>query len=330
MKRVLISRLPLIYVSREQTNQSVTENLTVNTADIVDGAVTDSKLSSNSINTINVSDNNITNNKLIDNAIQTTHIADNNIMSNKIQNNAVTTDKLIDNCIVNSKLTNNCVATTNLIDLSVTDSNLALNSIGTSQFPNTTFTSATAAKFSNIENISFAISANVARTKRTENLIIMFGYGQQTIPTGPSTIGDTMIGLVPVVLNSVNNITGNFVAPVSTTSGIVIPTTGFYFLNVHTRLDDNAANTVNSLLVLYFVKNDSVILDYVIKQRPTNYYATIGHRGVYHLAFNDVINVYASTEPSPTTLGSIAQDSSPIYPDFATQFSVSLLFSGSP
>jgi hypothetical protein len=114
----------------------------VGTSNIVNGAVTNSKLATDSVSTIKILDLAVTTNK-IDNLAVTTA---------KLDTNAVTTAKILDLNVTTSKLNTDAVTTVKILDLNVTtakidnlavtDAKLAANSVITSKILNSNVTDA--------------------------------------------------------------------------------------------------------------------------------------------------------------------------------------------
>jgi hypothetical protein len=114
----------------------------INTSNIVNGAVTNAKLATDSVSTIKILDLAVTTNK-IDNLAVTTA---------KLDTNAVTTAKILDLNVTTSKLNTDAVTTVKILDLNVTtakidnlavtDAKLAANSVITSKILNSNVTDA--------------------------------------------------------------------------------------------------------------------------------------------------------------------------------------------
>jgi len=139
----------------------------INTGDISDNAITNSKMTNNSvgspeiidgsiqtgdlsfsiptfpINTGDIVDNAVTESKLASNSVTTnkinnsavtnSKIANNSVTSVKIQNGQVQTDDIATDAITNPKMANNSVNSSNIQDLSITSSDIANNTIGTNK-----------------------------------------------------------------------------------------------------------------------------------------------------------------------------------------------------
>lgn len=92
---------------------------TVNTADIVNGAVTTPKLHDAAVTTP----------KLHDGAVMSPKLANGSIITVKLADGSVATAKLIDGSVTNSKLADGSVTTAKLVDGSVTNSKLGTGSV---------------------------------------------------------------------------------------------------------------------------------------------------------------------------------------------------------
>lgn len=88
---------------------------TVDTAQLVDDAVTTSK----------IADNAITNNLLATNAVQATNLAANSVTSSALQNDSVDANKIADNAVTQSAVANNAIGTDQIADGAVNSTKLA-------------------------------------------------------------------------------------------------------------------------------------------------------------------------------------------------------------
>ncbi len=118
----------------------------VTTSKIADGAVTTSKIADNSITTSKVVDELITTGKIADGAVTTSKIADNSITTSKVVDELITTGKIADGAVTNSKIADNSITANKLAEGSVTLPALALDIKNT--FDLTSLTN----KVNNIEN----------------------------------------------------------------------------------------------------------------------------------------------------------------------------------
>ncbi len=79
--------------------------LTVNTADIADGAVTTPKIADGAITTNKVTDGSVTSGKIADNAVTSFKVSDGAITTNKVVDGAVATGKIADGAVTDAKIT---------------------------------------------------------------------------------------------------------------------------------------------------------------------------------------------------------------------------------
>ena len=108
-------------------------DITVNSTNIVNGAIGGDDLGSGCITESKIVDANVTTAKIADSNITTDKIANSAVTTAKIANGNITTDKIGAGQVVLDKLADNSVNTTRIVDANVTDAKLASNSVITSK-----------------------------------------------------------------------------------------------------------------------------------------------------------------------------------------------------
>lgn len=98
---------------------------TVDTAQLVDDAVTTSKIADNAITTSKIADNAITNDLLATNAVQATNLAANSVTSSAIQNDSVDANKIAGNAVTQAAVASNAIGTDQIADGAVNSTKLA-------------------------------------------------------------------------------------------------------------------------------------------------------------------------------------------------------------
>ena len=102
---------------------------TVNTADIVDGAVTTPKLHNGAVANLKIAADAVGTGKLADGAVTSPKIAGGGVITSNLADGAVTNPKLADDSVSNSKLLNGSVTNGKLANGSVTNGKLADGSV---------------------------------------------------------------------------------------------------------------------------------------------------------------------------------------------------------
>ena len=120
---------------------------TVDTNELADSSVTNTKLANNSINAAKIADGSVstaelansavTEQKLSNNAVSSAKIADNAVTAAKIANAQVGTSELADSSVTNAKLANNSVNAATIADGSVSTAELANNAVPLSKLKKT-------------------------------------------------------------------------------------------------------------------------------------------------------------------------------------------------
>lgn len=130
----------------------------VNTSQLVDGAVTTAKIADGSVGTTKIADAAIIAAKIADGIVGTTKIADNAINTNKIADNSVNTNKIVDNAINTNKIADNAINAAKILDGSVGTAELANNAVTVDKILNATITAAKIAPGVIPANIGIAVS----------------------------------------------------------------------------------------------------------------------------------------------------------------------------
>lgn len=202
----------------------------VNTININNGAVDNTKLSANAVNTANIVDGAVTNPKLSANAVGTTNIADGAVTTGKIANQNVTVDKLA----------TNSVGTTQLIDGNVVNSKIALTTITGDRLVNKTISTlqiadgaidGTKLAPNTVENIGDARYLKL--TGGTVTGVINMNTNKITSLGNPTATTDAtnkqyVDGLVSPLNSSISSLTSR-VSSVETTANAAMPKSGGTF-----------------------------------------------------------------------------------------------------
>lgn len=146
---VLLSLSPDIYTPQITGGLTLapgfveTNEIYLDTINLLDGSITSNKLSTNSVVSNNIVDGSILLSKLAPNSVDTVRILDGSVTSSKVAKNAVTTTKILDNSVTNEKLANgsvttlkldiDSVTTTKILDYNVTNSKLSDNCVTTNK-----------------------------------------------------------------------------------------------------------------------------------------------------------------------------------------------------
>lgn len=109
---------------------NISGNLTIESADIVDGTIVAADLASNSVVEAKIADNAVTTNKIATNAVTTTKIAADAIINSLIADNAVETANIANNQVTTAKIANGAVTVNELGATAVTNPKLATNAVG--------------------------------------------------------------------------------------------------------------------------------------------------------------------------------------------------------
>jgi len=117
-------------------------DLAVTTNKIDNLAVTTAKLDTNAVTTAKILDLNVTTSKIAADAVTTAKILDLNVTTAKINNLAVTDAKLATDSVITSKILDLNVTTAKINNLAVTDAKLAANSVITSKILDSNVTDA--------------------------------------------------------------------------------------------------------------------------------------------------------------------------------------------
>jgi hypothetical protein len=105
----------------------------INTSNIVNGAVTNSKLATDSVSTIKIVDLAVTTNKIDNLAVTAGKIADDAVITSKILDLNVTTAKIAADAVTTAKILDLNVTTAKIDNLAITDTKLATDSVITSK-----------------------------------------------------------------------------------------------------------------------------------------------------------------------------------------------------
>lgn len=229
----------------------------VNTININNGAVDNTKLSANAVNTTNIVDGAVTNPKLSANAVGTTNIADGAVTTGKIANQNVTVDKMAANSVGTNQIVNLNVTTDKLAEGAVTINKIAANTIegvGDARYLQLTggdisgsinFTGSSSSIFINNTMISAQSSPTTWDSKKL--LINASEIQLTTSPTPPAGTNTTKItnmanptsdmdaankryvdGLVSPLNSSISSLTSR-VSSVETTANAAMPKSGGTF-----------------------------------------------------------------------------------------------------
>lgn len=114
----------------------------VGTSNIVNGAVTNSKLATDSVSTIKILDLAVTTNKIDNLAVTAGKIATDAVITTKILDLNVTTAKIAADAVTTAKILDSNVTTAKINNLAVTDTKLATDSVITSKILNSNVTDA--------------------------------------------------------------------------------------------------------------------------------------------------------------------------------------------
>ena len=109
---------------------NISGNLTIESADIVDGTIVAADLASNSVVEAKIADNAVTTNKIATNAVTTTKIAADAIINSLIADNAVETANIANNQVTTAKIANGAVTVNELGATAVTNPKLASSAVG--------------------------------------------------------------------------------------------------------------------------------------------------------------------------------------------------------
>jgi len=99
-------------------------NKAVTTTKLADGAVTTDKIASNAVTSTNLVDGAVTTDKIVTNAVTTDKIASNAVTSDELVDGAVTTDKIVSNAVTTDKIASNAVTSDKLDTNIVIDGNV--------------------------------------------------------------------------------------------------------------------------------------------------------------------------------------------------------------
>lgn len=114
----------------------------VGTSNIVNSAVTNSKLATNSVSTVKIVDLAVTTNKIDNLAVTDSKIATDAVITSKILDLNVTTNKLATDAVTTVKILDSNITTAKINNLAVTDAKLAANSVITSKILDSNVTDA--------------------------------------------------------------------------------------------------------------------------------------------------------------------------------------------
>lgn len=103
----------------------------ITTANIVDHAITNQKLSTDSVDTAQLVDGSVTTDKILNSSVTSDKIADGSVTTGKIANSGVTTDKIANGNVTTEKLGNSSVTTAKLADSNVTTAKIADGNVTT-------------------------------------------------------------------------------------------------------------------------------------------------------------------------------------------------------
>jgi len=135
----------------------------INTSNIVNGAVTNSKLATDSVSTIKIVDLAVTTNKIDNLAVTAGKIATDAVITSKILDLNVTTAKIAADAVTTAKILDLNVTTAKINNLAVTDAKLATDSVITSKILDLNVTTA---KIDNLAVTDAKLAANSVITSK--------------------------------------------------------------------------------------------------------------------------------------------------------------------
>jgi hypothetical protein len=139
----------------------------INTSNIVNGAVTNSKLATDSVSTIKILDLAVTTNKIDNLAVTAGKIATDAVITSKILDLNVTTAKIAADAVTTAKILDLNVTTAKINDLAVTDAKLATDSVITSKILDLNVTTA---KIDNLAVTTAKLDTNAVTTAKILDL----------------------------------------------------------------------------------------------------------------------------------------------------------------
>ncbi len=152
----------------------------VNTLQICEGAVTQSRLASPAVQEVNIFNSAVSSSKIANNAISVNHIQSNAVTEAKIANDSITTLKLADGAVTNIKIGNNQISTLKLANNAVSKDKIQTAAVGNNKLEDQAVTT---------EKLG---AASVTRPKIGNNAV------------GPDQLGQ--VPCVLVIINSAKNV----------------------------------------------------------------------------------------------------------------------------
>lgn len=182
----------------------------INTANIVDHAITSDKLATDSVNTAHIIDAAVTTDKLYDGAVTTGKIGTQAVTAEKLATDSVTTTKILNGAVTTDKLEAQAVTTAKIADLNVTTGKIADDAVTTVKIADGNVTTAKIADGNVTEGKLGTDSVTTAKIKDenvTESKLATDSVTTDKIKDGNVTGGKLADGAVTTAKIDANAIT---------------------------------------------------------------------------------------------------------------------------